>query len=258
MNYSVFSVFGLNIPVYGLLEYAGVAIAILIAFLLLKKRGIPVWDFVGAAGYTLIGSIIGAKLLFLAVSLKDIIESGIPFIAVLRGGFVFYGGMIGGTLGMAIYARQFKMPFFDFADITIAVLPLAHAFGRVGCFFGGCCYGKEYDGPLAVTYHSSANMNTPLETSLFPLQLVSAAGLLCLFAVLLTVFLRRPSERGLVTSLYLILYPIGRFVIEFFRGDAERGVYFSLSTAQWVSIVVLCVGVALFVRTVRKQKKKKE
>ncbi len=232
------TIFGKTIPFYGLLLYIGVLFAVAVAIVLCLKRKFPVWDFVGAGAYAMIGGMIGSKLLFLAVSWKQLVELHITLEGIVKGGFVFYGGLLGGFLGVVIYAKQFKMPLLDFLDLFAVPLPLGHAFGRIGCFFGGCCYGMPYNGPLHRVYHTSSNYNTPLETPLFPIQIICAIGLALLFAALLIVFLRS-KKVGTAFYSYAIAYPVMRFTAEFFRGDTERGIYLKLSLAQWVSLAIL-------------------
>ena len=119
--------FGKEIPVYGIMFYLGIALAATAAVLLLRSRkNIPAYDLVYSAVYAMIGAVIGSKLLFILVSLEDIIKLSLPWYTYIKGGFVFYGGFIGGVLGLFIYTKQFKMRFADFVDIYAAVLPLGH------------------------------------------------------------------------------------------------------------------------------------
>lgn len=229
--------FGRDIPLYGLSWIIGIALAGSIAVLLCKRSAIERYDLIYSAVYSLIGGMIGSKLLFLIISLKQIVEQRIPLEAVLRGGFVFYGGLLGGALGLYIYVHSYKLPKLVFADLYALVLPLGHACGRIGCYFGGCCYGLPYSGCGCVVYTSSLG-STPLNTPLFPIQLVESVLLFLLFVALFVIY-RRGALPGKVTTLYLALYALLRFILEWFRGDAERGSLLSLSTSQWISIGIL-------------------
>ncbi len=243
------NVFGNQIPLYGIFFYIGVFLAGIVGVLISKRRNIPKFDIVCSGIYTMIGAVIGAKLLFLAVSWRDILEYmtayNIPIsdiiMSVIKGGFVFYGGLIGGLLGLAVYSCQFKMKFSDFLDIYAVVLPLGHAFGRIGCFFGGCCYGIPYDGMLSHTYEYSAG-TTPLGVPLLPIQLIEAFLLFLLFVGLMCVFLFF-DKKQLCVKLYSICYGVIRFVLEFFRGDTERGGWGLLSTSQWISVAIICITI---------------
>lgn len=138
-------------------------------------------------------------------------------------------------------------------DIFSVVLPLGHAVGRVGCFFGGCCYGICYDGPFAVYYSDAAGL-TPLHTPLLPIQLIEAVALLILFIIQLHLYGRKDKQGKLVQS-YLLSYALIRFILEFFRGDTARGKLFFLSTSQWISLLVLS-ALALYL-LLNKQRQKK-
>ncbi len=231
-------IFGRSVPLYGIFFFIGIGAAVLAAILICRKIKFDKWEIVYSAIYTMIGAILGAKLLFIAVSLKEIIEYDIPIINVIKGGFVFYGGLIGGFSGLFIYCKQYKLKQIEYLEIYSTVLPLGHAFGRVGCFFGGCCYGIPCD--FGVVYTKTVGM-TPLGVRLLPIQLIEAALLLVLFAVQLLI-MKRKKESFTNTAFYCIAYPCIRFILEFFRGDAERGSFLSISTSQWVSLAVVAAS----------------
>lgn len=236
---SYIKLFDTKIPLYGICFYFGMIIAALVGALICKKRAIEHFDLVGSAVYTFIGAITGSKLLFLIVSFKTIIERNIPIEAVLKGGFVFYGGLIGGLIGLIIYVKQFRMRLSDFLNVYTVCLPLGHAFGRVGCFFGGCCYGIEHESPFSVIYTETAG-NSPLHTPLLPIQLIEAVVLLIFFIIMLILFLKNICN--FIPTIYLTMYSVARFVIEFFRGDAERGALLGISTSQIISIVIVLLS----------------
>ncbi len=228
------NIFGKAVPVYGLCFYFGAALAASIGFFICRYKKFSRWELVYSGIFAMIGAVIGAKLLFIAVSIKNIIKYNIPIAEIIKGGFVFYGGLIGGFLGLAIYTKMYKLKIVDYLDIFAAVLPLGHAIGRVGCFFAGCCYGKPSH--FGVIYAESAGL-TPLNVKLFPIQLVEATCLLILFFI--TVIVYKKSKHGATTVLvYLSSYSVIRFVLEFFRGDAERGGILFFSTSQWICIVI--------------------
>jgi len=136
------------------------------------------------------------------------------------------------------------------ADLAAPALVLAQAVGRLGCLSAGCCYGRACALPFAVTFHHPGGM-APLERPLHPTQAYHAAANGLLFVVLWQSARRRPVP-GLVAGLYLLLYPVGRFIIEFFRGD-PRGSWLGLSTSQWVSLAVFAAGVAWVLHVLRRR-----
>lgn len=250
-----FTILNREIPIYGICFYTGILIAAFVALCICVRKEIAWYDIAYSGVFVMIGAVLGAKLLFLAVSFRQIIAEHIPFIAVLKGGFVFYGGLLGGMIGLFIYAKQFRMRIKNLCEIYATVLPLGHAFGRLGCFFAGCCYGIPYNGILNCTYHISMG-NTPVHTPLLPIQLIEAVGLTVIFALLLTVYFKTEERCGITTVLYCVLYPLLRFTLEFFRGDTERGKYLWFSTSQWVSLIIL-FGVILYLTYKIQMHKKK-
>lgn len=118
----------------------------------------------------------------------------------------------------------------------------AQGFGRLGCFFAGCCYGRETDSWFSITFtHSDF---APNGVKLLPTQLMSSAGDFLICGLLLLYAGRKPKE-GQVAAGYMVLYGIGRFIIEFFRND-YRGSIGVLSTSQIISIGVVAAGVAFY------------
>ena len=255
------NLFGKNIPTYGLLCVTGILASLVIAFLLAKKNKIDIFDFCIGVVFCLLGAFVGAKLLFIITSWETVktIFASMPFFEaisiLIRGGYVFYGGLIGGLIALLISLRIQKKDIFQNLNIFATVLPLGHAIGRIGCFVSGCCYGMEYDGPLSYTYTVAMDINTPIGVTLFPVQLVEALFLFALFFVLLFLYLKF-KNKYLVTFVYCYSYAIIRFVLEFFRGDKIRGVYL-LSTSQWISLlaIILCT-IILIVGNTKKKKAK--
>ncbi|MBR6690961.1 MAG: prolipoprotein diacylglyceryl transferase [Bacilli bacterium] len=157
------------------------------------------------------------------------------------GGSVFYGGLIGGLISAYSYMKIKKIDIQFFSDLLTPVIPLFHIFGRIGCFLSGCCYGIE--SKIGFTYKYSL-MELSNHVNRFPIQLVEASYNLILFIVL-TVFYNKGKFKGKLLYIYLILYPIGRFIFEFFRGDYYRGFIFGISTSQFISILLLIFSVIM-------------
>jgi phosphatidylglycerol:prolipoprotein diacylglycerol transferase len=182
-------------------------------------------------------------------------------LSFIFGDMVFYGAMIGGIVGLFVYCRMFKKSFLSMLDLGAAVLPLGHAFGRIGCVFAGCCYGieVEHSHPLAMVYPGypewmEHSVLAPSGVPLLAVPAMEAAFLFILFAANAAIF-KRSSNRGLCTSVYFLAYGTWRFIIEFFRGDALRGVYNGLSTSQYVAICLIIAGVILLFLINRKNRK---
>ena len=244
------------IPWYGMFIVTGIAAGALAGYVLLRGTEMAYDDFVQAACFVGLGAMAGAKLLYLAVSWDAIDFSRITdpeYLGLLMGsGFVFYGGLLGGLAGLYLCGRILHIPVLALARETIPVIPLAHGFGRIGCALVGCCYGIPYDGPGAVVYTDSPA--APLNTPLFPVQAVEAAGEFVIAAVL-TVYIVRCRKQGKTPrslGLYLGLYAVLRFFLEFVRyDDRERGIFLGISTSQWISVAVLA-AVALHFKRYKK------
>lgn len=141
--------------------------------------------------------------------------------------------------GLLIHSRRTGISLLSYSDTYCRLLPLGQAFGRVGCFLNGCCYGRDFNGFLSVVYPVNGVVK-----QVFPVQLLES--ILCL---LLAMFLlsKKSRHKGHHTFLYLSLYAVLRFILEFARGDLIRGAWLSFSTSQWISILILfsLIGVIL-------------
>ena len=155
---------------------------------------------------------------------------------LIRGGFVFYGGLAGGIAGVLFSRKIHRLPVSDLLSVSVPLLPLGHAFGRIGCALAGCCYGIAYSGLGSVTYTHS--VTAPNGVALFPVQISEALCLFLLAALLLRLFFRRKPV-GILVIVYLACYSAMRFLLEFLRGDAARGFWCGLSVSQWISCAIL-------------------
>ena len=212
---------------YGLFIVLGITAGVLLGYILMRINHLKFDDFIQVACFVGLGAMAGAKLLYLIVSWESIDLSRITdpeyFSALMGGGFVFYGGVFGGLLGLYLCGKILHIQVMVYARAAIPVIPVTHAFGRIGCAFVGCCYGVPYDGPGAV--EAAGNL--------------VIAAVLCLYGEIC----RRNSKKPKSLQVYLILYAAFRFALEYVRyDDSERGILMGLSTSQWISIVI-CTGV---------------
>ncbi len=252
-----FTVFNRDIPYYGILMVCGFLIGGLLAVFRCKKYGIDKWEMVYASIFATVGGIIGAKLLSILTSINYIIEYNLSFLDVMQNGFVFYGGLIGGFIGLFIYVKVFHCDAMKYFNIFAVSVPFGHALGRIGCFLSGCCYGIELDSPISFTYTQSYDPNTPLNVPLLPIQLIESGCLFLLYIVLAILF-HKCNKKSICFYTYLFAYPTIRFVLEFFRGDLIRGVYL-LSTSQWISLAIILATLTYLIvtKTISYRKAKK-
>lgn len=247
-----FTFLGKEFGWYAIAALVGALIAGVFSYQAAKKKGIDEVRIVILLLFSSIGVLIGGHILYGITNLDKIwilgkVTSFADFIAgvsAIFGGQVFYGGLLGGIAAGAVYAKVTKLERFgEYADVLAVAVPLFHCFGRIGCFLGGCCYGIESD--FGFTFHN-AIIESANGVNRFPVQLFEAGFNLLLFAFILTLLVKSKLKNRLFL-LYMAIYAVGRFILEFFRGDTYRGFLFGLSTSQIISILILA---ALSVYTV--------
>ena len=238
----------IRLPSYGLMIMIGIIVANIVAYKVIKKEDIDMDDFITLEGYCMLGGFLGAKILYLLISYKDIDASRLTdihyLIDIIRTGYVFYGGLIGGILAVLLAGKIHHIDVKKYIGTFIFVIPLVHCFGRIGCFLAGCCYGIPYDGIGAVIY--PAGSIAPSGISLFPVQLVEAACLL-LISIIIIIYQHHYGIKH-TFALYLIMYGIVRFILEFYRYDEIRGRLYGLSTSQWICICAVAIGLILLIK----------
>ena len=233
---------------YGLMIGIGYVLALLVGEYRAKKMGMKEEALIDIAIIAGVSGFLGAKLLYIIVSFKDFIEDPIGVLG--SSGFVVYGGLIAGVLCNLIYVKIKKLSFLEYFDLVMPEIALAQGFGRIGCFLAGCCYGRETDSWFSITFtHSDF---APNGVKLLPTQLMSSAGDFLICGLLLLYAGRKPKE-GQVAAGYMVLYGIGRFIIEFFRND-YRGSIGVLSTSQIISIGVVAAGVVFYLVMNRRER----
>ena len=213
----------------------------------------------GLGLWIIIGAVLGAKALMVLRALPEYLADPSQFwsLATMQAAGDFYGGFIGALIAaLLFFARHPEMPRWLMADLCGPAIALGQAIGRVGCFMAGDDYGSPTNLPWAVTFtHPDAADigGAPLGVPLHPVQLYES--LTCLGIVLVLVRLtRRKRFDGEIILAYSILYAIARFLLEYVRGDVDRGFVFggTLSTSQFIAILVTAVCVPLYL--VRRKK----
>lgn len=210
----------LAITPYSLLIISGWLAGVLIS--LRKPRPISRYDGFYCLIMMMVGAMAGGKLLYLAINIKAVIAEfqtagfADALKAVLSGGFVLYGGFAGGIAAILLVCRTNSLDPGTTLDFLSPSFAVSIGIGRVGCLLAGCCYGRIIS-----------------ETGLrFPTQICES-----IFCIILCVFLLL-RKRNQFRS-FLLLYSGFRFVIEFFRGDPQRGSLWLFSTSQWISLAIL-------------------
>lgn len=235
-----FTIFGIEIKFYGLIMSVAMIFGLIVACLICKRRDMKKDDIFLLALYVLPLALIGARLYYVIFSATS--YSFWEIFEVWKGGMAIYGGVIGGAVGITLYCLIHKKNFLKVADIAATSLILGQAIGRIGCYFGGCCYGLEVTNP---------------SLQWFPIATVQADGLWHLatffyesffdFIIFAGLFIaiKKMEKPGSIMALYLILYGTVRCVLETFRDTAEALFIggSGIRVSQLLSALIVLAGV---------------
>ena len=224
MYNDLFSIGGLTVHGYGLCIGIGIAAALLLIWRRAEERKFDVQSVNTLILLILAAGFAGPKLFFVFAHWNEFCAD--PLGTLGSEGFVVYGGIVCGLGAAYLYCRKRSLPFLRWVDCFIPCAALAQGFGRIGCFLAGCCFGKPTECFLGVTF--PAGSMAPAGIPLWPVQLFSAAG------------------DFLLAGAYLLLYSIGRFLIEFLRAD-PRGAVAALSTSQFIALFTAAAGAAILI-----------
>jgi phosphatidylglycerol:prolipoprotein diacylglycerol transferase len=249
MHPILFELGPVTVYTYGVLLAAAYLLGLKLAMVRAKSRGLDEARVLDLGIYIIIAALVGAKLLLLIVDFKTYTSNPHALLDLLREGGVFYGGLILAVVVAILYIRRLRLPLWTTTDVFAPGIALGHVVGRFGCFFAGCCWGKPTNVAWGITFHDlNATMNTgvPLDLKLHPTQLYEAGAEALILAILLLTENRRKAFAGRTFWLYMLLYAISRFIIEFFRGD-PRGSVGPLSTSQFISLLLAPLAIAMLV-----------
>jgi phosphatidylglycerol---prolipoprotein diacylglyceryl transferase len=240
----------ITVYTYGVLLAAAYLLGLQLALRRARDRKLDGTRVMDLGIYIIISALIGAKLLLLVTDFEAFRQNPAELLNLLREGGVFYGGLIVAVLVALWYIRRVGLPLWTTCDVFAPGIALGHVVGRFGCFFAGCCFGKPTSVPWAITFtdpFAAANVGTPLNVPLHPTQLYEAGAEFLILIVLLTTEKLGRKFAGRTFWLYMLLYAVSRFVIEFYRGD-ERGNVGPLSTSQFVSVILapLALGMLFY------------
>ena len=224
---------------YGVMIAVGILMAYFVAERQAKKHGLSPDLADTLILVVLITGFLGSKITYCLTNFPDFLKDPAAYLG--SDGWVVYGGIIGGFIGSWLFCKIRKIDFFAYLNLLLPEAALAQAFGRIGCFFAGCCYGKPTSG-LGVVFPPGSL--APSGVKLIPTQLISSLGDFVLFYILIRNYDsgKYPETTG---AWYMILYSVGRFMIEFLRGDEARGFIFGLSTSQFIAIFMFILGLVL-------------
>ncbi len=260
---TVFRIGDFPVSSFGLMIFLSFLVGAWVLAGQLRRRGMDpelAWDLLV---WIALGGIAGAKVYYLALHMQDVIANPIGSV-FSRGGFVWYGGLIGGVTAYYWQVHRRGLPLGTMFDATAPALAIAYAIGRVGCFLVGDDYGLPTDSwvgiafpegapPSTAGYLRSVGAEIPASIpdsqimAVHPTQLYEVGAALVMFAILWKVAGRK-WQPGRLFGLYLALYGVERFLIEFVRAKSDR-VLLGLSTSQMASLLLLVVAAVLWIRS---------
>lgn len=239
----------LSLHTYGLMIVIGFLIALALIHRQGTKEGLDGDRIIDVSFWGLAFGLLGGRIVYVITRLSYFADHPIEVFYFWEGGLVFYGGFLGGAFAFWFFCRKYNLPGLQTIDIATPSLAIAHSFGRIGCFFAGCCYGKPaHDLPWAITF-SNPMSAAPTGIPLHPTQLYDALNAFIIFSILMFIQSRKKFT-GQVISSYMMLYAIGRSIVEVYRGDKIRGFVIDpyLSTSQFISILIFAAGLILYIK----------
>lgn len=239
-----FDICGIKIPAYSVMAGIGLMAAFEVTEYLLMKK-LMIRKYTGLILWSAVGMLVGARCFgILSKGLGNLFSYGRFDIAdsIKNSGIVYYGGLLGYVAMLAVLCKIKQYRFKEVSNIVAISIPLFHVFGRIGCFFAGCCYGIESSSIIAFPYRIGIEGEC---ISRIPVQLMEAGFELFLFLLNVCLYKskckKNMEEDGKLLYLYLLFYAVWRFIIEFWRGDELRGVFGVISFSQIISVIVLMV-----------------
>ena len=228
--------FDTKIPLYSIMILLSLIVNVIIVLLIYKKTKFTKDEVIGALVYENIGIIVGAKLFSYIHNYQQYGE--FDFLSL---GLSAYGGVIGAIICLAIFGLQFKKPAKEMLLIFAPSIPLIYAIGKIGCFFAGCCHGKEYTGWGSIVYKYAENGSE--YTQLFPVQLIETILFTIIFIYIINKIMKNKFNLKVV-GITCILCGGGKFILDYFRMSHVGG----LSLNQIVSIFFIIIGIILIIK----------
>lgn len=239
---------GLTVHAYGLL----IVIGGYMAYFFLSRAAKKEFDIAPEKISNLVfiiaaAAFIGGKVLFYLEDPSYYFGNPSNMFKNIGAGFVFFGSLLFAVPSTIWYFRKNKWPIIPMLDLLAITAVIVHGFGRVGCFLAGCCHGIPTDSWVGVTFTDPMCQAEPLNTPLHPTQLY-AVFMLASFFLFLNWFRKRKQFHGQVFLIYIMLYSIGRSIIEVFRGDEARGFIIGdwFTHSQFISLCIFTVAAVTY------------
>ena len=264
----LFEIGNFRLPAYGFMMVIAYFTAIYFASREARRRDLDPAYIQSLSVWIVIGLVLGARIWYVAEYWHYFSENVIEIFKLWKGGMVFYGGFIGGFIGGVLYLRIARLNFWGVLDILAPGIAIATGIGRIGCFLNGCCFGAVTDSCIGLSFPQRYippvywnHLKRGLITSdavrtlpVIPTQLISTANMIVIFIILWAIRKKKPFE-GFLFSLFLGLYGIHRFVIDFFRYyDGSALVLKVLTLSQTFSIVLILTSIILIASGIKRKR----
>lgn len=248
MHPILFELGPITIYTYGVLLAAAYLLGLWMAARRARQAGLDGNKVLDLGIWVIIAALVGAKALLFIIDFRHFTSSWQEFTTLLRSGGVFYGGLIAAVVVCISLLRKHKLPLWTSGDLFAPGIALGYMVGRLGCLAAGCCYGKPTDVAWAITFTDPAaniNVGTPLNVPLHPTQIYESIAGLIIFGLLLVLERRGRQFPGRTFWSFVLLYSVSRFIIEFYRGDDRGFVMNTLSTSQFISVVLAPLSIVM-------------
>ncbi|MFT5954596.1 MAG: phosphatidylglycerol:prolipoprotein diacylglycerol transferase [Cyclobacteriaceae bacterium] len=244
----LFDLGSLSIHTYGFMIMLGALFGYLyMSYAVKKDLGIDSGNVQTLAIWIIFAAFVGGKLFFYFERPEYYFNPPSNMLKSFRQGFVFYGSLIFAVPVAIWFFRKNKWPVWAFMDRLAIAATIVHIFGRMGCFFAGCCYGLPTDKAWGVAFTDELSQAKPLGAHLHPTQLYEVLNILIIMVVLF-MFKRHKRFEGQLFFIYVILYSIGRSIVEIYRGDLRRGFIIEdiLSHSQFIALLLIAATLGAY------------
>ena len=252
----LFHIGSVYVPSYYTFISLGILLGIYFFYRYSKKAGFPVVNMLDVSIIVVATCYMGARLFHVIFESPGYyLQHPWDIFSFWKGGYVIYGGILFPLIFVYIYAKRKKLSFLNITDLMAPATAIGVALGRMACLLQGCCFGCPTDLPWGIVFPEGINGGlTPAGVALHPTQIYMMAFNLTIFFILNWRFKYRKFT-GELTYWYLILYAVGRSIVEIFRDDF-RGDLFApyVSTSQFISLIIFIIASYQLIKNYKKIK----
>ena len=253
MHPIIFETSYFSIKAYGLFVAMGFLAGLGFALREARQQGLDAQPILDLAFYIILSAIIGSRLFYVLTNLDSYRHNLLDILKVWQGGLTFFGGLMLSFAAGVIYMKRHRMAVWKTFDLFAPALALGDFLGRIGCFFAGCCYGRECSYPWAVTFTDPQSL-ARIGAALHPTQLYAAFASLATF-LLLWAWSSRKTFDGQLALLWIFFYSSFRLIIEYFRGDPRGYLILETFAVSQVLAAVLVIASLIMLAALKNKSK---